>query len=183
MTDAVHKLPAAELAVVAQAAAGSAHLMTTAELIVFAVAADAAVHTLPDAESIGVGPWIDGVPAVSPKLLAGQFQFTAKNAYFQLLQWEPNGKIRFRCENTSGGADVISPWSAEGTTQTFLGNVGTMVVGQSYKLQIQIDAIPDVPPWDEGAWVQLYYNGGTPIAWTQPGRFDPPVEGDIDPTE
>lgn len=110
-----------------------------------------------------------GVVVANPQLISVHAQFRGLNAYFTLVEWQPNGKVQFVCQNLSQvGQGATSQWSVEGTTDAAgVACLGTMIIGDNYGLRYRLDCIPDVPGWDEGLarWMG--------VTWTQPISTEP----------
>ena len=115
-------------------------------------------------------------PRPSPELLAFSYSFGGINANLLFIMWQPNGRVRFKCEATVGD-DVIGDWTPEGTG-ILTNTITPLVETVEYTLYYQIDPIPDFPGWDEGLWRIIVAPTDPNLpTWTQPDK-DNPVDGD-----
>lgn len=120
-------------------------------------------------------------PRLPPELLTFSYSLGGINANILFPTWQPNGRVRFKCEATVG-ADEISDWTAEGTS-AISNTVTGLVIGTEYTLYYQIDPIPDYPGWDENVWIIVVAPTDPNLpTWTQPAK-ETPLEGDWDINE
>lgn len=115
-----------------------------------------------------LGPELQAVAAETPELISFQLSAHNANIYFLFSVWTPNGKIRYWINALGPTADGYSNWSAEGTTHAALYWTGA-TPGETYEVYYQIDCIPDVPGWDEGALTKC-----AGLQWVQPSPVEPP---------
>ena len=107
-----------------------------------------------------------------PVLLSFNYSFGGVNASLISVNWQPLGRVRFKCEGT-GVDDQISDWSTVGLgALTIL--VENMEVNEEYTLYYQIDPEPDYGGWDEGAWLIIVAGMDPNLpTWTQTGKEEP----------
>lgn len=175
MAARVQALTPAELVVLAINGSAAVRVLPAPAAPLAAGVSAAAVPALPAAETVLVaGEFVPGVPAVSPGLDFFIYTFKGLNAYFLGMEWHPVGRVQFRCQDLTAGGFVYSTWTDVGLAFYRVYCVGTMVVGHSYRLAWRLEAVPEVPGWDNDG----YHEFSPQLEWVQPDKFSPSVDGE-----